>query len=241
MARIFLFNGVIATCYFYFPQLRKKVVMKYAIKKIFFSVIFLSFFISGFSWGMMGHRIIGEIADRYLTAKARSEIKKILGDTTIAIASNWGDFIKSDPAYDSLEKWHYADIDSGLTKKQAMAELEHDTATNLYTKTIFLINQLKNKKLSMNKKRMYLKLLIHFVGDIHQPLHVSRKSTAGGNRIRVQWFNTGTNLHVVWDESLISYQQLTYEEYATVINYTTASERVAWQNNLSVSGWLNLI
>src|ERR687886_202776 len=93
------------------------------IKKFFLCCIIISLPLWGFSWGMLGHRIVGQIADSYLTPKARTEIKKILGDTSIAIWSNWADFIKSDPAYDSLENWHYVDIDSGLTKQQAIAEL----------------------------------------------------------------------------------------------------------------------
>jgi hypothetical protein len=89
----------------------------------------------------------------------------------------------------------------------------------------------------MDKKRMYLKLLIHFVGDMHQPLHVGRKNYVGGNRVRVQWFNNQSNLHVVWDESLISYQQLGYKDYTQVINHTTSSQRAAWQKQ-PIAEWM---
>jgi len=201
--------------------------------------IFISlFFIPGcsFGWGMLGHRIIGEIADKYLTTKARLAIQKILGTESMAMASNWADFIKSDSTYNYLTNWHYVNLDSGLTAKQAQAQLQNDTTTNLYTKTLFLIKELKNKRLPMDKKRMYLKLLIHFVGDIHQPLHFGLKSNLGGNRIRVQWFNTPTNLHAVWDESLINYQQLSYTEYTRAINFTTAEQRRAWQKQ-SIIQW----
>ena len=76
---------------------------------------------------------------------------------------------------------------------------------------------------------MYLKLLIHFVGDIHQPLHIGLKSNLGGNRIKVQWFNNPTNIHAIWDESLINFQQLSYTEYAKAINFTTPAQIRAWQ------------
>jgi fructose-1,6-bisphosphatase len=66
---------------------------------------------------------------------------------------------------------------------------------------------------------------------------VGRKNYIGGNRIRVQWFNNQSNLHVVWDESLISYQQLTYKDYAEVINHTTAGQRAAWQKQ-SIAEWM---
>jgi len=200
-----------------------------SIRKTF---IFISFFfipIYSFGWGMLGHRIIGEIADKYLTPKARLEIQKILGTESMAMASNWADFVKSDSIYNYLSNWHYVNLDSGLTAKQAQAQLQNDTSTNLYTKTLFLIKELRNKRLSIDMKRMYLKLLIHFVGDIHQPLHIGLKSNLGGNRIRVQWFNTPANLHSVWDESLVNFQQLSYTEYARAINFTTAEQRRAWQ------------
>src|SRR4030095_7694016 len=195
-------------------------------------IIFMPFFFlpfSCFAWGMLGHRIVWEIADKYLTLKARAEIKKILGDESIAMATNWADFIKSDSNFNYLNNWHYVNLDSGLTAKQAHMRLQTDTSTNLYTRVLFLVKELKNRKLSMEKKRMYLKLLIHFVGDIHQPLHIGLKSNLGGNRIRVQWFNNPTNLHSVWDESLINFQQLSYTEYVKAINFTTPEQRRTWQ------------
>ena len=197
-----------------------------------FSVPFCSF-----CWGVLGHRVTGGIAEKYLTPKAKTEIKKILGNETIAMASNWGDFIKSDSSYDSLYNWHFINLDSGLSRKQIQAYLDRDTATDVYTKTQFLIKELKNKQLSMDRKRMYLRLLIHFVGDIHQPLHVGRKADLGGNRVRVQWFSTATNLHSVWDESLVTFQQLSYTEYISAINFTTPHQRQAWQKQ-PLSEWI---
>ena len=84
---------------------------------------------------------------------------------------------------------------------------------------------------------MYLRLLIHFVGDVHQPMHTARKEDLGGNRVRVNWFNTPTNLHAVWDESLINFQQLSYTEYTAAINHTTAKQRQQWQKQ-PLSEWI---
>lgn len=206
-------------------------------RKIFLSLLVISLPFFAMPWGMMGHRIVGQIAESYLSPKAKAEVKKILGDSSMAIWSNWADFIKSDHAYDSLEKWHYVDLDSGLTKTGAIAALENDAEANLYTKTKFTIQQLKKKQTPLVQKKFYLKLLIHFVGDIHQPLHVGRKNTAGGNKIKVQWFNNQSNLHAVWDESLINYQQLSYKDYAEVINHTTSAQKKAWQNG-SIAEWM---
>ena len=62
-------------------------------------------------WGQLGHRIVGEIADSYLTAKTKAEIKKILGNESIAMSSNWADFIKSDSTFKYLDTWHYINFE----------------------------------------------------------------------------------------------------------------------------------
>lgn len=199
----------------------------------FFSIPFYSP-----AWGVLGHRIVGEIAQGYLSAKAKAEIKKILGNETLAMSSNWGDFIKSDTSFRYLNSWHYINLDKGLAEEQIHRILEKDTTTNIYTKTAFLIGELKKKNLAMDKKRMYLRLLVHFIGDMHQPLHAGYREDQGGNRIKVSWFNTPTNLHAVWDESLVNFQQLSYTEYTRAINYTTLKQVTAWQKK-PMSHWVS--
>ena len=189
-----------------------------------------------FAWGMLGHRIVGEIANSYLTAKAAKEIKKILGNESIAMASTWADFIKSDTSFKYLNEWHYIDVDKGLSLKGMQAVLQKDTAPDAYTRLNFLIKQLKNKGLTQKEKQMYLRLLIHIAGDIHQPFHVSATGDKGGNDIRVYWFGQSSNIHRVWDEQMIEGQELSYTEYTKAINFTTAKQRNLWQG-LPISNW----
>ena len=111
---------------------------------IFFACVFCLPFYS-FGWGVLGHRIVGQIAEGYLTEKARASIKKILGTESIAMASNWADFIKSDSAYNYISAWHYIDLDSGLTRQQVKDYLSKDTAADIYTKMNFLIGELDRK------------------------------------------------------------------------------------------------
>jgi hypothetical protein len=73
-------------------------------------------------------------------------------------------------------------------------------------------------------------MLVHLVGDLHQPMHTARKEDLGGNRISVLWFNEKSNLHRVWDEQLIDYQQLSYTEYTKSINHPSAVQLYNWQN-----------
>jgi len=180
------------------------------------------------AWGMLGHRIVGEIANAYLTPKARKEIQKILGNESMAMASNWPDFIKSDPAFKYLDAWHYVDFDRGVNFDQMQSALQKDTSVNAYNKLNFLISELRKQSLSPEKKGMYLKLIIHIIGDIHQPLHVGYSDDKGGNDVKVIWFNEATNLHSVWDSKLIEYQQLSYTEYAKAINHSSETQRQTW-------------
>ena len=209
--------------------------------KLFFRLSLLSFCfvfpVASFAWGLLGHRIVGQIADSYLTAKARSEIQKILGTESVAMSSNWADFIKSDTAYRYLNSWHYINFKSGLSGDDVRAYLKADTATDVYTRVNFIVKELKKGTLAFDKKRLYLRLLIHFVGDIHQPMHTGRPDDLGGNRVRVQWFGNNSNLHAVWDEALIEHQELSYTEYAAVINHPTLKQRQAWQKS-TLSDWI---
>jgi hypothetical protein len=155
------------------------------------------------------------------------------------MASNWPDFIKSDPAFKYLTPWHYADLRAGMTFDAFSQFFSADTAVDAYTKINFLTDQLKNhrQELSQDTKLMYLRLLIHIVGDVHQPFHVGRAEDKGGNTIKVKWFSDSVNLHQVWDGKLIDFQQLSYTEYADAINHTTKEQREAWQKQ-SLLQWM---
>lgn len=189
------------------------------------------------AWGMLGHRVIGGIAEHYLSVKARAEIRKLLGNETIAMAGNWADFIRSDRAYDYLGSWHYINVQSGIPERQFAEYLKKDTSANLYNKIRFLTAQLKSRSLTVDKRVFYLKLLIHFVGDAHQPMHAGRPHDRGGNGIKLYWFNTPTNLHRLWDEQLVEFQQLSYTEHVAAINHPTPSQLSAWRRQ-SVEQWL---
>jgi hypothetical protein len=202
---------------------------------LFTALCYLPF--AGMAWGVLGHRIVGQIADSYLTKKTKKAIAAILGNESVAMCSNWPDFIKSDPAYNYLYNWHYINIKGGLTEDSIRNYLATDTATDAYTKINFLTTQLKNKNLEQGKKIMYLRLLIHIVGDVHQPLHVGHADDQGGNKVKVIWFSEPSNLHTVWDTKLIDFQVLSYTEYATAINFTTKESRRAMQEK-PVSDWI---
>src|SRR6186997_77678 len=81
-------------------------------------------------WGANGHRIVGEIAANFLSPKAKAAITQILGTESLAMASNWADFIKSDSNFNYLSPWHYSDVKQGLNFNEFKNELQHDTTAN---------------------------------------------------------------------------------------------------------------
>lgn len=200
------------------------------LKKLLLSGLLFCIYLPSMAWwGQTGHRIVGEIAESYLTPKAKKAITEILGTESLAMASTWADFIRSDSNYNYLVPWHYIDVKSGMSYNEFKATLQKDTAVDAYTQLNFLIRELKKKELPRDKKIMYLRLLVHITGDIHQPMHVSRAEDQGGNKIKLIWINEPTNLHSLWDEKLIDYQKLSYTEYTAAINHTGIKQRLAWQ------------
>jgi hypothetical protein len=181
------------------------------------------------AWGVLGHRIVGEIADLHINAKTRKAVKQILGNETIAMSANWADFIKSDTAYNYISTWHYINLPANLSKTEVFNFLNTQTEPNIYNKTIEMIGLLKNSKSTLAQKKMALRLLIHFVGDLHQPMHTARKEDLGGNKVLLTWFGERSNLHRVWDESLISFQQLSYTEYTKIINHAKPQQLLNWK------------
>ena len=192
---------------------------------------------STMAWGVEGHRIVGQIAESYLTKKAKRAVFNILGTESLAMSSNWADFVKSDTMYNYLSNWHYINFTPGLSEDAIEAYLQKDTATDAYTKINFLTAELKKKETSQENKVFYLRVLVHLVGDIHQPMHTGRPDDLGGNKVKVLWFNESKNLHQMWDDQLILFQQLSYTEYAAAINHITKEERTELQQQ-PVSKWV---
>jgi len=182
------------------------------------------------AWGMIGHRVVGEVAESYLNAKTRKAIQAILGTESLAMSANWGDFIKSDSTYNYMYNWHFVNLPGGLDKQGVFNILETEKTPNLYNKIPDLIAVLKKSSSTAEQKKLALRMLVHLAGDLCQPMHVAHKEDLGGNRVSVLWFNEKSNLHRVWDEQLIEYQQLSYTEYTKAINHPSAIQLYNWRN-----------
>lgn len=162
-------------------------------------------------WGKTGHRAVGEIAEDHLTNKAKKAIEDLLNGHGLAYVANYADDIKSDPDYREYSPWHYVNIAPDQPEYNKTLASEEGDLVQAINKCIEV---LKSKKASREQKQFYLKMLVHFIGDLHQPLHVGHASDKGGNDIQLQWFNHGTNLHRLWDSEMIDFYQMSYTELA---------------------------
>jgi hypothetical protein len=188
--------------------------------------------LSAKGWGPTGHRATGWIAEKYLNKKARQTVEKILKGQSIAMASTWMDEIRSDSTYNYMNDWHWVTIPFGQTYEQATKNPKGDIIETLER----IIAALKSRKLDPVKEEQYVKIVIHLIGDIHQPLHVGGKSDKGGNDVKVMWFRTESNLHRVWDSDMIDDTKLSYTELAQSLEQPSKDQLEQWQRS-SIRSW----
>jgi hypothetical protein len=204
-------------------------------RKTFTSLfLVLAFSVSSFGWGATGHRATGFIANKYLTKKARKALDRILKGQSLAITSTWMDEVRSDSTYDYMTDWHWVTIPEGQTYDQSAKNPKGDIIQTLER----IISELKSKTLSEEEQAQRIRILIHLIGDIHQPLHVGAKNDKGGNDVKVMWFRADSNLHRVWDSDIIDDTKLSYTELGESLDKPTEAELKAWQQ-ASVRDWAN--
>lgn len=167
------------------------------------------------AWGANGHRIVGDIAQRYLSPQAHAAMLEILGTETLAEAGPWPDFMRSDPSeywQKTASPWHYVTVPDGEHYHEAPPQGDSVTALAGFAET------LRDPDASLADKQAALRFIVHIVGDLQQPLHVGNGTDRGGNDVQVTWFGKAMNLHALWDYALLDSQELSYSEYAEWLN-----------------------
>lgn len=185
-------------------------------------------------WGATGHRTIGKIADDYLKGKTKRKIAELLDGQSLALVSTFGDDIKSDKRYREFYTWHYVNMPFGVKYEDSDKNPDGDLVTGINKCKEIILDENASKE----DKAFYLKLLVHFIGDLHQPMHVGRAEDKGGNTVQVQWFGDGTNLHSVWDSKMIEHYNMTYSELAENSN-KISKEQVKFLQTGTIEDWVN--
>jgi hypothetical protein len=179
------------------------------------------------AWGCKGHQTVAAIAEKHLTPEARQMIQKLLGENPIdpklrrwcgnattdplVDASTWPDDVRNER---KNGPWHYIDIPRGKHKGELN---EYCGTEGCVTRAIEEQRAiLKDQSADPLKRAEAIRYLIHFVGDMHQPLHAINNADNGGNCVPVKYFrhdplvnplhpereDYSPNLHQIWDTEI---------------------------------------
>jgi hypothetical protein len=182
-------------------------------------VVFLS---DAGAWGPEGHRIVAEIAEQYLEPETARQVREILdlqNATHLAEVANWADQIRRERP--ETAPWHYVDIPihpapmpgvEGVNGYLPARDCPREAC--IVAQIDKLISQLQRDKQPSWPRLEALEFLVHFMGDIHQPLHAANDNDHGGNDVKVVFNGRKTNLHAVWDSGILEAAGVSGDERA---------------------------
>jgi hypothetical protein len=190
------------------------------------------------AWGPAGHRIVGVLAEKQLTPGAQAEVKRLLAgepEPSLAGVSNWADELRgSDPEQaKKTGRWHYVNFPHDDCVYTPARDCPNGDCVIGAINRNFMA--LADRKRSDAERRDALKFLVHFVGDIHQPLHAGYADDRGGNNFQINYQGKGTNLHSVWDSLIVesrgldatAYAEAMFEPVPTTVDPTQRFDRSA--------------
>lgn len=183
------------------------------------------------AWGPEGHRIVAEIAEVRLTHLAQQRITQLLGNDDLAGISVWADDVRHDRP--ETFGWHFVDIPKSASSFSDLRDCYRPDEKYRYSLqdhqncVVDRITMFKQVLANLNAPKQdrieALKFLVHFVGDIHQPMHAIGEAR-GGNDVHVIQFGASQcgkyqcNLHFAWDIGLIEHTGLTEAQYVSRLN-----------------------
>jgi hypothetical protein len=178
------------------------------------------------AWGPTGHRVVGQIAERFMTPEALVAAHRLLEGQSLARVSTWADEIRSEPRKFSYTfNWHFTDWPDGDHQHD-----EQNSAGLLVTAIRKQMLVLRDPKATPDKKAFALKFIVHLVGDLHMPLHVGNGLDRGGNDCKVLFHRREMNLHELWDDHMIDFTRLSFTELADFIHQGRTKEEIrAWR------------
>ena len=160
--------------------------------------------ISAFGWGGEGHSLIARIAEAQLTPAVHAKVSELLGpNVSMASVASWADEVRRQRAESA--PWHYIDIP--IDKPHLDIARDCPKGDCVIAKIEDFQRVLKDPSTPPVQRREALMFLVHFVGDMHQPLHCADNNDQGGNKVLVKFGDRGGdrpyNLHSLWDSGLL--------------------------------------
>lgn len=202
-------------------------------KRILLNIIMLTSVLSAMSWSQKGHDVVANIAHRHLTPATAAAVDSLLDGKSMVYWANWLDNASHTPDYAYTKTWHYKNVDEGVRYEEAQANPSGDAVTAVKQQ----IELLSNPSTPGADPTLALKILIHVTGDMHQPMHMGHATDLGGNRVKVKYFGRDTNLHSVWDGSLVeSAHKWNYTEWSDQIDRVSKEQEAAIVDG-SIDDW----
>ena len=154
------------------------------------------------AWGVEGHAVVADIAEAHLTDPARRQVRALLdadGKTSLDQISSWADMVRMQRR--DTDPWHYVDIPLEADRYDPARDCPDGQCVVAkiadFEKVLAASNAVTPERVEA------LKWVVHFVGDIHQPLHAEDHDDKGGNEVPVAGFGKRANLHSIWDTDFI--------------------------------------
>jgi hypothetical protein len=152
------------------------------------------------AWGRQGHRVASRLTEARLTAGASAAVRDLLDSgESLSDASTWADEHRREMPESA--PWHYVNVP--LDKPRYDPKFCPPQGC-VVSKIKEFRDVLADKTASREERQKALRFLVHFVQDMHQPVHVGHRDDRGGNDLQLQFFGEGTNLHRIWDSGLIA-------------------------------------
>jgi len=186
------------------------------------------------------HRITATVAEDHLNETTKVMILSLIGNKHLYSIASWADDIRKERR--ETGPWHYVNIPVGSTYN-ASRDCPPPRSC-VVEKIADFIKVLTDKKASREQRVEALKFVVHFVGDIHQPMHATKESE-GGNGVHVLFLRSDRsgpydcNLHGVWDTSMILHARLKPGDYAERLKEMIRSEHMDGQDKGSPEQWAN--
>ncbi len=185
-----------------------------------------------FAWGEIGHEIVSMFAENRLSSKARVAVKQLLGTENMKQVGGWADRVKD---RFPETKVHYIVITK--TKNGTKVSLKAAPGPNVASSIDEFVGIVSDLNRSLEDRRNALKFLIHFVGDVHCPIHCTPGNDRGGTQRRVRYFGEDSNLHRVWDGGLIRSAKVSRETYVKGLEKILSQMDVEKMRNGKPLGW----
>ncbi len=186
------------------------------------------------AWGPEGHRVSGMIADQNLLPEVKRKIQEDFNINSLADVSVWADRVRDER---ENGRWHYCNIKESETTYDRKRDCPHGECVVEVIKRFK--NILSKDDFSAAQKEEALKYLVHFVGDIHQPLHLGNKIDFGGGTIRVMYLGKTSTLHYLWDGGFINFEDQPLKPYSQKLSARISKEdKIEW-SRASIDAWAN--